>query len=57
LDSTLKALDRYRERQIGILKARLRTAPLPEKSEKETDENRVLPFYGRPFSYRGQFRR
>jgi hypothetical protein len=57
VDSALKELDRYRERQIGRLKARLKTLSLPEKSEAPNDTHRVLPFYGRPFSYWGQFRR
>lgn len=54
--TTLKELDRYRERQIAILKNRLKTLRLPEKSASDDDGRRVLPFYGRPFSYWGQFR-
>jgi hypothetical protein len=57
IDSTLKELDRYRERQVAILKARMKSLPLPEKPTTDVDGHRVLPYYGRPFSYWGQFRR
>lgn len=57
IDSTLKQLDRFRERQIAIVKTALKDLRLPEKPAKDVDGHRVLPFYGRPFSYWGQFRR
>lgn len=57
VESTLKALDRYRERQVAILAAKLKTLRVAEKSGAELEGHRVLPYYGRPFSYWGQFRR
>jgi len=57
IESALKQLDRYREQQIGRVKTRLNALPLPTKSASPNEGHRVLPFYGRPFSYWGQFRR
>lgn len=50
---SLKALDRHRERQIQrvVRRLRLRTSQKRSKSEAKN----TLRFYGKPFSYWGQF--
>ena len=51
---TLKMLDRCRERQIARVKAELLKLKLPTVARGD-EKIRVLPHYGRPFSYWGQF--
>ncbi len=51
----LKALDRYRERQIRRIQARLRLMPEDRRRQK-TSSIKGPRFFGLPFSYFGQFR-
>jgi hypothetical protein len=56
ISSSLKALDRHRERQIQRVIRRLKPLPPSKSSEHQKSEARhVLGFYGFPFSYWAQF--
>jgi len=53
IESTLKALDRHRERQIARVKRCVST--LPVQAAKGQSTVQVFEFYGHPFSYHAQF--
>jgi len=54
--TTLKTLDRHRERQIARVVRALSVLPAPRRGPAEARSSDVLPFYGCPFSYWSQFR-
>jgi len=57
LSAQLKALDRHRERQMCRLERALRGPILATTAGSVGQKAPALKFYGRPFSYFGQFRR
>lgn len=56
LTTNLKALDRHRERQLSRVRRRLLELDISQPP-RAGDDPPVLKYYGRPFSYGGQFRR
>ncbi len=54
--SSLKILDRHRERQIARVAKRLKSLGTPRYGSAEIQSQKVHKFYGHPFSYWGQFK-
>jgi hypothetical protein len=54
VDTSIRYLDRHRERQLRRVERRLAQLKLPRAKKQIAKE--VLPFYGYPFSYIAQFR-